>query len=62
MVQFDDFTIGSGEKGIGILQSVKKGSNYKRMILKEAFFEPLLGLLAVCFPYILLGSVDGSSL
>jgi len=42
---FDGFkTIGSGEKGIGILQSVKVGPTIVGMILKERLLGPLLGL------------------
>lgn len=49
---YDDFTIGSGEKGIGILQSVKVGPTIADDIKKNAFLA-IIGSLAVVFLYIL---------
>ncbi|RTE53517.1 protein translocase subunit SecDF [Arenibacter aquaticus] len=50
---FDDFVIGSGEKSIGILQSVKVGPTIADDIKKNAFLA-IIGSLAVVFLYILL--------
>lgn len=49
---FEDFTIGSGEKSIGILQSVKVGPTIADDIKKNAFLA-IIGSLAVVFLYIL---------
>ena len=49
---FDNFIIGSGEKSIGILQSVKVGPTIADDIKKNAFLA-ILGSLAVVFLYIL---------
>lgn len=50
---FDDFIIGSGEKSIGILQSIKVGPTIADDIKKNAFLA-IIGSLAVVFLYILL--------
>ncbi len=52
-VKFEDFVIGSGEKSIGILQSVKVGPTIADDIKKNAFLA-IIGSLAVVFLYILL--------
>ncbi|MEA1785118.1 protein translocase subunit SecDF [Arenibacter sp. GZD96] len=49
---YDDFVIGSGEKSIGILQSVKVGPTIADDIKKNAFLA-ILGSLVVVFLYIL---------
>ena len=49
---FEDFTIGSGEKSIGILQSVKVGPTIADDIKKNAFLA-IIGSLVVVFLYIL---------
>ncbi|GGW27758.1 protein translocase subunit SecDF [Arenibacter certesii] len=49
---FDNFVIGSGDKSIGILQSVKVGPTIADDIKKNAFLA-ILGSLAVVFLYIL---------
>jgi SecD/SecF fusion protein len=49
---FENFTIGSGEKSIGILQSVKVGPTIADDIKKNAFLA-IIGSLAVVFLYIL---------
>ena len=48
-----DFTIGSGDKSIGILQSIKVGPTIADDIKKNAFLA-IIGSLAVVFLYILL--------
>ena len=51
--QFENFVVGSGEKSIGILQSVKVGPTIADDIKKNAFWA-IMGSLAVIFLYILL--------
>lgn len=51
--EYNDFIIGSGEKSIGILQSVKVGPTIADDIKKNALWA-ILGSLAVVFLYILL--------
>ncbi len=49
----DDFIVGSGDKAIGIMQSVKVGPTIADDIKKNAFLA-IIGSLAVVFLYILL--------
>ncbi|MCM4161531.1 protein translocase subunit SecDF [Antarcticibacterium flavum] len=52
-ITYDDFTIGSGERGIGIMQSMKVGPTIADDIKNDSFWA-VIGSLVVVFLYILL--------
>ncbi|MCF4102324.1 protein translocase subunit SecDF [Gillisia sp. M10.2A] len=52
-VTFDDFTVGSGDRSIGIMQSMKVGPTIADDIKNDSFWA-VLGSLIVVFLYILL--------